>query len=187
MSQLKKLKRDIRYTQNDFQKKFEENDEKINRQKEFGYKKKFIVKDDVFNKMFKQETEEDREYVDYNKVKSIDKFVDTETPLIPSNSEARRIYSNSEGRSFYNSETSSNPNKTETGSLSNKNYNNSTDMTEDLGVDIKNLVFDILKMLADRKNPLPFIMNDERKQFSFAILLCISGGLMLFFSNLMRE
>lgn len=57
--------------------------------------------------------------------------------------------------------------------------------TEDLGINIKNLFFEILEMLANGKNPLPYIMNDANKQFSFAVMILILGVLMLFFSNLM--
>ena len=133
MSDLKKLQRDVKATQNEF-------------------KKKFIVNDERFNKIFQEDAEDKRKYAEYNKDNNEATDESIESEIIP-----RKI------------------------------YNNPTEMTEDLGVDMKNLVFDVLKMIADRKNPLPFIMSDQKKQFSFAILLCILGGLMLFFSNLMRE
>jgi hypothetical protein len=159
MSDLKKLQRDVKFSQSDFQKRFQANDElrksKTKAEKRNilpldEYRQKFIEKDKRFNKIFEEDAEIKRKYAEYNKDEATDESIDTET-------------------------------------LPRKIYNNPTEMTEDLGVDMKNLVFDVLKMLANRENPLPFIMSDEKKQFSFAILLCIIGGLMLFFSNLMRE
>jgi hypothetical protein len=158
MSQLKRLKGDVKNTLNEFQRKFEANEEnrdvkrnsRRNKRPQDEYRNKFIVNDERFNKIFQEDAEDKRKYAEYKKDKPIDESIETEN--VP-----RKI------------------------------YNNPAEMTEDLGVDMKNLVFDVLKMLADRKNPLPFIMSDEKKQFSFAVLLCIVGGLMLFFSNLMQQ
>ena len=57
--------------------------------------------------------------------------------------------------------------------------------TEDLGVNMKNLFFEMLEMLADGKNPIPYVMTDPNKQFAFSVMILIIGVLMLFFSNLM--
>lgn len=57
--------------------------------------------------------------------------------------------------------------------------------TEDLGVNIKNLFFEMLEMLANGKNPVPYAMSDPNKQFAFSVMILIIGVLMLFFSNLM--
>jgi len=59
--------------------------------------------------------------------------------------------------------------------------------TEDLGINIKNLFFEILEMLINIKNPIPYIMKNEKRQFSFAIMILIIGGLLLFWSNLMYQ
>ena len=143
MSDLKKLQRDVKFSQSDFQKRFQANDElrksKTKAEKRNilpldEYRQKFIEKDKRFNKIFEEDAEIKRKYAEYNKDEATDESIDTET-------------------------------------LPRKIYNNPTEMTEDLGVDMKNLVFDVLKMLANRENPLPFIMSDEKKQFSFAILL----------------
>lgn len=60
-----------------------------------------------------------------------------------------------------------------------------TNMTEDLGINMKNLFFKILEMLADRENPIPYIMANSKRQFTFAIMVICNGGLLMFFSNLM--
>lgn len=56
---------------------------------------------------------------------------------------------------------------------------------EDLGIHIKNLFFKIIELLANGENPLPYIMSNSRRQFVFAVMIIIIGGLMLFLSNLM--
>lgn len=57
--------------------------------------------------------------------------------------------------------------------------------TQDLGINMKNLFFEILEMLMNKENPIPYIMNNEKRQFLFAIMILIIGGLLLFWSNLM--
>jgi len=59
--------------------------------------------------------------------------------------------------------------------------------TEDLGIDMKNLFFKILETLANNNNPIPYIMNDSRRQYVFAIMIICIGGLLMFFSNLMID
>jgi hypothetical protein len=57
--------------------------------------------------------------------------------------------------------------------------------TQDLGVNIKNLFFEILEMLMNSKNPIPYIMENEKRQFLFGVMILLIGGLLLFWSNLM--
>jgi len=57
--------------------------------------------------------------------------------------------------------------------------------TEDLGINMKNLFFEMLEMLADGKNPVPYAMSEPNKQFAFSVMILMIGVLMLFFSNLM--
>ena len=57
--------------------------------------------------------------------------------------------------------------------------------TEDLGINLKNLFFDMLEMLANGENPMPHIMDNPQKQFIFAVMIISIGMLLLFFSNLM--
>lgn len=54
-----------------------------------------------------------------------------------------------------------------------------------LGIYMKNLFFKILEILLDKENPIPYIMENERRQFTFALMILIIGGLLLFLSNLM--
>jgi hypothetical protein len=56
---------------------------------------------------------------------------------------------------------------------------------ENIFIDMKELFFEILDKLAVGKNPFTEIMADQKKLFTFALLLLITGGLMLFLSNLM--
>jgi hypothetical protein len=56
---------------------------------------------------------------------------------------------------------------------------------ENIFIDMKELFFEILDKLAVGKNPFTEIMADQKKLFTFALLLLIIGGLMLFLSNLM--
>ena len=57
--------------------------------------------------------------------------------------------------------------------------------TQDLGINMKNLFFEILEMLMNSKNPIPYIMENEKRQFLFAVMILLIGGLLLFWSNLM--
>ena len=57
--------------------------------------------------------------------------------------------------------------------------------TQDLGINMKNLFFEILEMLMNQQNPIPYIMEDEKRQFLFALMVLLIGGLLLFWSNLM--
>jgi hypothetical protein len=59
------------------------------------------------------------------------------------------------------------------------------DLTDDLGINMKNLFFDVLEMLANKENPIPFIMSSPQRQFIFALMIIILGTLTLFLSNLM--
>ena len=58
-------------------------------------------------------------------------------------------------------------------------------MIDDLGINMKNLFFNILEILADRGNPIHYIMDNQKRQFTFAVMIICIGGLLMFFSNLM--
>lgn len=58
---------------------------------------------------------------------------------------------------------------------------------EDLGINMKNLFFEILEMVSNGVNPISYIMDDQQRQFTAAVMILIIGGLLLFFSNLMVE
>ena len=61
----------------------------------------------------------------------------------------------------------------------------SDEYMNDLGVNIKNLFFKLLEILANGENPIPYIMENSKRQFVFAVMIIGIGGLMLFLSNLM--
>jgi len=62
---------------------------------------------------------------------------------------------------------------------------NPRDYTEDLGINLKNLFFDILDMLSKGINPIPYVMDSPGKQFTFGVLILGIGVLLMFFSNMM--
>lgn len=49
----------------------------------------------------------------------------------------------------------------------------------------KNLFFEILELLVDFKNPIPYILENEQRELYFAIMILLIGLLLLFFSNLL--
>jgi hypothetical protein len=56
---------------------------------------------------------------------------------------------------------------------------------EDFVINIKNLFFKILELLVYFKNPIPYILENNKREFYFAIMLLLIGILLLFFSNLL--
>jgi len=56
---------------------------------------------------------------------------------------------------------------------------------EDLVINIKNLFFEILELLLDFKNPIPYILENEKREFEFAVMILLIGILLLFLSNLL--
>jgi hypothetical protein len=67
----------------------------------------------------------------------------------------------------------------------NVEFEDDDNMIDDLGINMKNLFFKILEMLADKENPIPYIMDNSKRQFTFAVMIICIGGLLMFFSNLM--
>jgi hypothetical protein len=69
----------------------------------------------------------------------------------------------------------------------NKYYKNfePREFTEDLGINAKNLFFDILEFLSNGINPIPYVMENPKRQYVFAVLILGIGVLLMFFSNLM--
>ena len=49
----------------------------------------------------------------------------------------------------------------------------------------KNLFFEILELLVDFKNPIPYIFKNEQRELYFTIMILLIGLLLLFFSNLL--
>ena len=46
---------------------------------------------------------------------------------------------------------------------------------EDLVINIKNLFFEILELLLDFKNPIPYILENEKREFEFAVMILLIG------------
>jgi hypothetical protein len=65
------------------------------------------------------------------------------------------------------------------------NNNKSNIYINDLGLNMKNLFFEILEILINKQNPISYIMENEKRQFTFSIMILIIGCLLLFLSNLM--
>ena len=82
------------------------------------------------------------------------------------------------------SEQETNNNKEETKKIEIIN-NKSNIYINDLGLNMKNLFFEILELLINKQNPIQYIMENEKRQFTFSIMILIIGGLLLFLSNLM--
>lgn len=49
----------------------------------------------------------------------------------------------------------------------------------------RELFYTCLEMLSNKKNPLPFVMENEERTFSFSLFLIVMGILLLLFSSLM--
>lgn len=56
---------------------------------------------------------------------------------------------------------------------------------EDIIINIRNLFFEILDIIENRENPIPYIYSSDKRQFSFSLFLIIFGGLLLLLSTLM--
>ena len=58
---------------------------------------------------------------------------------------------------------------------------------EDVIIDIRNIFFQILNLLEDKKNPIPYIYSSNKRQFAFSLFLIIFGTLLLLLSTLMKS
>jgi hypothetical protein len=58
---------------------------------------------------------------------------------------------------------------------------------ENIILNIRDLFFQILNLIEDRENPIPFIFASDKRQFSFALFLLIFGTLLLLLSSLMKS
>jgi hypothetical protein len=56
---------------------------------------------------------------------------------------------------------------------------------EDIIVNIRDILYYSLELLAEKKNPIPFLFSTPDRFFSFSIFLLILGTMLLLFSNLM--
>jgi len=58
---------------------------------------------------------------------------------------------------------------------------------ENIIINIRDLIFIIIDMLENQKNPLPFILSSDTRIFSFSLFLIIFGTLMLLLASLMQS
>jgi len=58
---------------------------------------------------------------------------------------------------------------------------------EKIILDIRDLFFQILNILENQENPIPYIFSSDKRQFSFALFLIIFGTLLLLLSSLMKS
>jgi hypothetical protein len=52
-------------------------------------------------------------------------------------------------------------------------------------IQTREIFYTCLEMLSNKKNPLPFVMENEERKFSFSLFLIVMGILLLLFSSLM--
>jgi hypothetical protein len=56
---------------------------------------------------------------------------------------------------------------------------------ENIIINIRDLFFQILDIIENNNNPIPFIFSSDKRQFCFALFLIIFGTLLLLLSTLM--
>ncbi len=58
---------------------------------------------------------------------------------------------------------------------------------ENLILDIRDTFFQVLNLIEDKQNPIPYIYSSSKRQFSFSLFLIIFGTLLLLLSSLMKS
>jgi len=58
---------------------------------------------------------------------------------------------------------------------------------ENIILNIRDLFFQILNIIEQKENPIPFIFSSDKRQFSFSLFLIIFGTLLLLLSSLMKS
>lgn len=58
---------------------------------------------------------------------------------------------------------------------------------ENIILDIQKLFYQILDILENRQNPIPFIFTSNKRIFTFSIFLIVIGTLLLILSSLMKS
>jgi hypothetical protein len=58
---------------------------------------------------------------------------------------------------------------------------------ENLILDIRDTFFQVLNLVEDKQNPIPYIYSSSKRQFSFSLFLIIFGTLLLLLSSLMKS
>jgi hypothetical protein len=54
-------------------------------------------------------------------------------------------------------------------------------------LDIRDLFFQILNLVEEKENPLPYIFSSDKRQFAFSLFLIIFGTLLLLLASLMKS
>lgn len=54
-------------------------------------------------------------------------------------------------------------------------------------VDIRDMIFLIIEMLENQKNPISYILSSDRRIFTFSLFLIIFGTIMLLLASLMKS
>lgn len=57
---------------------------------------------------------------------------------------------------------------------------------EDIIINIRDIFFQMLNLIEDGRNPIPYIYSSDKRQFSFSLFLIIFGTLLLLLSSLMK-
>jgi len=58
---------------------------------------------------------------------------------------------------------------------------------ENVILNIRDLFFQILNLIEEKENPLPYIFSSDKRQFAFALFLIIFGTLLLLLASLMKS
>ena len=58
---------------------------------------------------------------------------------------------------------------------------------EDTIIDVRNVFFQVLNLIEEKQNPIPYIYSSSKRQFSFSLFLIIFGTLLLLLSTLMKS
>ena len=58
---------------------------------------------------------------------------------------------------------------------------------EKIILDIRDLFFQILNLIEEKENPIPYIFSSDKRQFAFSLFLIIFGTLLLLLASLMKS
>jgi uncharacterized membrane protein len=58
---------------------------------------------------------------------------------------------------------------------------------EHIILNIRDMIFIIIEMLENQKNPIPYILSSDRRIFTFSLFLIIFGTIMLILASLMKS
>ena len=56
---------------------------------------------------------------------------------------------------------------------------------EDIIIDVREMCFKLIEFVNDKKNPIEYILSNERNQFSFCVIVVLIGIILLLVSNLL--